>query len=176
MSSPSNAPSTGGAARAWYAASIGKFLRAAPSTVVGEIVGRCGFDIVADQAEAWRVEIEMLQGQLRGIEGEILFEFSIPRMGRRVDVVLLVGAVVFVVEFKVFSATFDRSAIDQAWDYALDLKNFHEASHHLPIVPMLVATEAERAEVEVKRAPDGVYEPIRVNGVNGSEAMSHWPM
>ncbi len=152
----------GGAARAWYAASVEEFVGERASAVLGEIVSRCGYDIVADQNDAWRVEIEMLQGQLRGLAGSILFEFSIPRMGRRVDVVLLVGAVVFVVEFKVRSATFDRAAIDQVWDYALDLKNFHEASHHLPIVPILVATEAEHAEIEVRRDPDDVYQPIRV--------------
>jgi len=62
-------------------------------------------------------------------------------MGKRVDAVLLVGPVVFVVEFKVGAAILDRSAIEQVWDYALDLKNFHEASHHLPIVPIATATE-----------------------------------
>jgi hypothetical protein len=44
----------------------------------------------------------------------------------------------------------DRSAIEQAHDYALDLKNFHRGSHNLPIVPIVVATRAK---------PDGAQEP-----------------
>ena len=63
-------------------------------------------------------------------------------MGRRIDVVLVIGPVVFAIEFKVGEKTFDRSAIDQVWDYGLDLKNFHEASHDASIVPILIATEA----------------------------------
>ena len=58
-------------------------------------------------------------------------------MGRRIDVVLVIGSVIFAVEFKVGEKTFDRSAIDQVWDYGLDLKNFHEASHDASIVPIL---------------------------------------
>ena len=63
-------------------------------------------------------------------------------MGRRIDAVLLVGPVVFVIEFKVGESVFERAAVDQVWDYALDLKNFHEASHSVSIVPILIATEA----------------------------------
>jgi hypothetical protein len=58
-------------------------------------------------------------------------------MGRRIDSVILVGGIIFVVEFKVGEKSFDRAAIDQVWDYGLDLKNFHQASHALPIVPIL---------------------------------------
>ena len=63
-------------------------------------------------------------------------------MGRRIDVVLVIGPVVFAIEFKVGEKTFDRSAIDQVWDYGLDLKNFHEASHNASIIPILIAPEA----------------------------------
>ena len=66
-------------------------------------------------------------------------------MGRRIDTVLVIGPVVFAVEFKVGEKTFDRAAIDQVWDYGLDLKNFHEASHDASIVPLLIATEATQS-------------------------------
>ena len=66
-------------------------------------------------------------------------------MGRRIDTVLLIGPIVFVVEFKVGETSFDRAAIEQVWDYALDLKNFHKASHDASIVPVLIATEAASA-------------------------------
>lgn len=85
-------------------------------------------------------------------------------MGRRIDAVLLIGPVVFVVEFKVGEKQFERSAVDQVWDYALDLKNFHEASHGVSIVPMLLATSAVEAKVAtVHEDADHVYRPLQAN-------------
>lgn len=85
-------------------------------------------------------------------------------MGSRVDAVLLVGAAVFVIEFKVGEAVFERAAVDQVWDYALDLKNFHEASHHVSLVPILIATEATESDpVEMTVDADQVYRPVRVH-------------
>ena len=109
-------------------------------------------------------EIAFLQKSLDGLNGTLYLEFNIPRIGSRVDVVLLVGPVVFVVEFKVGEATFDRAAVDQVWDYALDLKNFHEASHQVSLVPILIATEAkESASAKLTKDADGVYRPIQVH-------------
>ena len=79
-------------------------------------------------------EIGFLREQLIGLTGALFLEFNIPRMGRRIDTVLVVGPVVFVIEFKVGESNFDRAATDQVWDYALDLKNFHEGSHSASIV------------------------------------------
>jgi hypothetical protein len=84
-------------------------------------------------------------------------------MGRRIDVVLLVGPLVFVLEFKVGAGEFTGAARDQVWDYALDLKNFHEASHGVPIVPILVATEASAATLILPvRDADDVYRPLAI--------------
>jgi DUF2075 family protein len=58
---------------------------------------------------------------------------------------------------------FTKSAIDQALDYSIDLKNFHEQSHNREIVPIVVATEAPSQQVDLKRYPDGVYFPINAN-------------
>ena len=85
-------------------------------------------------------------------------------MGRRIDVVLLTKCIVFVVEFKVGYTAFERAAIDQVWDYALDLKNFHEASHSASIIPILVATGANATPpIELCAGQDKVYKPIRVH-------------
>jgi hypothetical protein len=82
-------------------------------------------------------------------------------MGRRIDVVLVVGPVVFAIEFKVGEKTLDRAAIDQVWDYALDLKNFHEASHHIAIVPIALATEAtDDGGLALLCDTDRVYRPV----------------
>ena len=136
-----------------------------PSTVVGELTINADMDIVPAQVEAWTHQIQFLKERISGLTGSIFLEFNIPRMGRRIDTVLLIGPVVFIVEFKVGEARFNRSAIDQAWDYALDLKNFHEASHRASIVPLVVATEATTSPpINFQFAPDQVCRPIPVSG------------
>ena len=88
-------------------------------------------------------------------------------MGRRIDAVLLIGPIVFVIEFKVGETEFEREAVDQVWDYALDLKNFHKASHEIPIVPILIATSSKtRLQIDFRADEDNVYRPIRVNPEN----------
>jgi len=150
--------------RAWFAASIAEFLQTQPETVVGHLSANSEFAVLPTQTEAWLAQIELLKPQLVGLAGSIFFEFNIPRMGRRVDVVLVIGPVVFVVEFKVGENLFERSAVDQAWDYALDLKNFHQASHALAIVPILIATEARAsAPLELVAHEDKVYRPLRLH-------------
>src|SRR5438105_3131246 len=150
--------------RFWYGASIAEFLEASPEAVLGQLAFNCDFALIPTQRDAWLAQIEFLQSQLQGFSGSIFFEFNIPRMGRRIDVVLVVGAVVFAIEFKVGEKTFDRSAIDQVWDYGLDLKNFHEASHDASIIPILIATEAtECPPIDLHADPDDLYRPIVVD-------------
>ncbi|NLW83581.1 MAG: DUF2075 domain-containing protein [Phycisphaerae bacterium] len=96
-------------------------------------------------------------------KGSIFFEYSIPRMGRRIDVVLLIGSTIFVLEFKVGEKEFTSNAIDQTWDYALDLKNFHETSHDQYIAPILIATKSTIDTAFVAATPqnDKLLLPIK---------------
>ena len=95
-------------------------------------------------------------------------------MGRRIDVVLVIGSVIFAIEFKVGEKTFDRSAIDQVWDYGLDLKNFHEASHDASIVPILIATAAlECPRTEWVADADKLYRPVVVDSEQLSQCSRH---
>src|SRR5437773_1488568 len=150
--------------RAWYASSIEGFRATAAEEILGTLAKNSSFAMLETQRDAWVAQIGFLRERLRGLTGSLLFEFSIPRMGRRVDVVLLTGGVVFVVEFKVGATAFDVSGIEQVWDYALDLKNFHEASHHLTIVPLLVATDALQLPVlKLTQDSDGVVRPLAAN-------------
>src|SRR5713101_1592350 len=110
------------ASRAWYGASIAEFLCAEPDSIIGRLATNGDFADVPTQKGAWLAEIGVLQSRLGGLEGALFLEFNIPRMGRRIDTVLLIGPVVFAIEFKVGEEAFDRAAIDQVWDYALDLK------------------------------------------------------
>jgi Uncharacterized conserved protein (DUF2075) len=150
--------------RFWYGASIAEFVDADPQAVAGQLMSNFSFSLIPTQRDAWLAQIDFLQAEVKGFPGSIFFEFNIPRMGRRIDVVLVIGPVIFAIEFKVGEKTFDRSAIDQVWDYGLDLKNFHEASHNASIIPILIATEAmECPPVEVQADPDKLYRPLVVD-------------
>jgi hypothetical protein len=129
--------------RAYYSDTIADFLKSDTDTILGKISkGSADSSIRQTQQGAWVQQIEILRPILQKHEGSIYFEYSIPRMGERIDVVLLIGAAIFVLEFKVGEKTFTSYGLDQVCDYALDLKNFHEASHHQYIAPILIATEA----------------------------------
>jgi hypothetical protein len=161
MSDPAPVPHP--SSRAWYGATIAEFLRTESDQVVGRLTRNSDVTVLPTQRDAWLAQIALRQGQLGGLAGSRFLEFSIPRMGRRVDTVLLIGPVIFVVEFKVGLSEFDRAALDQVWDYALDLKNFHEASHRAPIVPMLIATGAGASRsMELHADEDRVYRPLSV--------------
>jgi hypothetical protein len=150
--------------RAWYGASVASFLQSSTEMVLGRLVGNCDFAVIPSQREAWVQQIDILRTSLEDLTGSLCFEFNIPRMGRRIDVVLLIGPIVFVVEFKVGEKQFDRAAVDQVWDYALDLKNSHEASHAVSIVPILIATDAAASPViKLQSDEDQVCRPILVN-------------
>ena len=158
--------------RAWYEASIADFLHAHPDEIIGRLATNNQFALLGTQRDAWIEQLALLKQHLPGLTGSIFLEFNIPRVGRRIDVVLIVGPIVFVIEFKVGERVFDRASIDQVWDYGLDLKNFHEASHSVFIVPLLVATEAELLH-PFKLVPheDGVYAPIPVSSARLREVI-----
>lgn len=147
--------------RAWYSASIADFLFSRPEEVLGRLARHSEFALNENQRDAWLAEIKILHAELKGIEGRIFLEFNIPRMGRRADAVLIIGQIVFVVEFKIGQKHFDRSAINQVWDYALDLKNFHQGSHDVAIVPILVVDRLKGASpADFCVDSDGIYHPI----------------
>ena len=160
------------ASRAWYGATVAKFLETQSDTIVGRLARKNDFALIPTQKEAWLAQITFLQTQLVDLTGSLFLEFTIPRMGRRIDAVLLVGPVVFVIEFKVGEGKFERAAVDQVWDYALDLKNFHKASHSVSIVPMLIATgAAESAPVNLRADDDMVYHPISIHPAGFRQAV-----
>ncbi len=149
--------------RAWYSDSIARFVDSAHDTILGRLATNSDFAVLPEQRDAWLAEVQLLQAHLRGLSGSLFMEFAIPRMGRRIDTVLLIGPAVFVIEFKVGEAEFERAALDQVWDYALDLKNFHSASHTAPIVPILIATcAAESPPLHLCADRDQVFRPLSI--------------
>lgn len=161
--------------RAFYSSSIAEFVHAEPVFVLGRLIDNSGFSVEITQRDAWRSEVIVLQDQLSSYvgRGSVYFEFAVPRLGKRIDVLVLINHVIFVIEFKVGETLFHRHAIDQVWDYALDLKNFHETSHHCMIAPILIATNAisTLGLVPSSHHNDGVLEPIKISPDSISETI-----
>jgi hypothetical protein len=149
---------------AYYAASSADFRSASVSTVIGQLTRAGAFAVEPSQVRAWEREVEILKRVFADVEGHLFLEFIVPRLGTRIDAVVLAGAALIPIEFKVGAAQFLRDDVDQAWDYALDLKNFHRGSHAARIFPILVATDATSSDIEWgPMHQDGVYPPRRVN-------------
>lgn len=155
--------------RAYYSESIARFLDSDSYAILGKLVDRAGIDgarIETAQSDAWQEQVAILKDALPSYRdrGTVYFEYSIPRLGKRIDVLALIDGVIFVIEFKVGEAAFTRPAIDQVCDYALDLKNFHETSHDASIAPVVVPTLA-RSDATIAIAytshGDNVLLPIR---------------
>ena len=151
--------------RAYYSDSIANFLLASRHEIFGLINDAHTLSSDPTQKGAWMEEIDILKGVLLNHKGRIYFEYAIPRMGKRIDVVLLIGPVIFVLEFKIGESRFTSYAIDQVQDYALDLKNFHDSSHNQFIAAILVATEAQHSPPIDCATPqnDKLLSPIRCN-------------
>jgi hypothetical protein len=151
--------------RFFFGTDCSTFLALSTEEIIGRIAIASPFADEPTQKFAWEREIKILKGILPGYTGKLYFEFNIPRMGKRIDVVLLIKSVIFVLEFKVGESDFNAAAIDQVWDYAIDLKNFHETSHEATIAPILVATQA-RAQgtlIQTTIHDDNVLYPILTN-------------
>ena len=157
--------------RAYYESDIDAFCGQNELLVLGALTDRSEFSVELPQREAWLAEIRLLQSQLSGLRGQLYLEFSIPRMGQRADAILLLDSILYVLEFKVGETAFSRNGLDQVTDYTLDLKHFHSSSHHLPIVPVLIATQAKAQAVRVEPFPhrDQVFKPVCSNGQNLAE-------
>lgn len=151
--------------RFFYNASIPSFLSTSAEKVWADLSLNSRLDDNVLQKDSWAHEIATLQSSLEGFDGEIFFEYSIPRLGKRADVILLIKDVVIVLEYKVGEKSYERPDLEQVWDYALDLKYFHQKSHELWIVPILVATAAsERSHVfQPSKYDDKVLEPVCSN-------------
>ena len=152
--------------REYYSDTIANFLIGTPNEILGELVNNNDFALEQTQRDAWLEEINILQEALQPYSGSVYFEYSIPRMGKRIDVVVITGSTIFVLEFKVGESAFPSYAIDQVWDYALDLKNFHETSHAHFIAPVLIATKAKVTSTTIFTTPhnDKLLFPIKCNG------------
>jgi hypothetical protein len=153
--------------RSYYSATIANFLNSSKDEILGQLTRESEFAVLQTQRKAWLQQIAVLQEKLSPYEGAVYFEYAIPRMGRRIDVILLIGPAIFVLEFKVGESEFSAYGTDQVLDYALDLKNFHDSSHEQYIAPLLIATEAPESLPVISLTPqnDRIFYPIKTNSL-----------
>lgn len=148
--------------RAYYSARIREFVVEKPETLLGKLMVSDEFSTTDLQKNAWRKEIDILQDQLRSVEnGDIAFEYTIPRMGHRIDVVCIIRGLIFLLEFKVGDSEYRKSTADQVMDYALDLKYFHELSADRYIIPISIPTEAPSVCNEVSFMEDKISNVLK---------------
>ena len=147
--------------RCLYNSNFNEFIREDSKTVLGILCDNYHGDAMTTTREAWKDEISIMQETLSQYKnGQIIFEYDIPRLGKRIDVVLLLGGIVFCLEFKVGESKILEADIDQVFDYALDLKNFHKFSRDKIIVPILIATNYQDSSTEIQMS---VYDDLVVN-------------
>ena len=139
-------------ANGWWVGTLAKLLGSDVEVVASQLALTAlerQLPSTAEQAHAWKASVTVLTEMGRAFHGEpatsewgLVLEFQLPRRAVRPDAVLLAGDVVIPIEFKVGSNVFDRAARLQVVEYALDLRDFHEATHGRPVVPLVVATAA----------------------------------
>ena len=154
--------------RSFYSSTFEEFLKKNKDEVIGIIATNNGFDLNDLQKNTWLYEIDLLQNTLLDFpkDSKIIFEYVIPRIGKRNDNVLLINNIVFLLEFKVGETTYNHYAIDQVLDYALDLKNFHKESHNKLIVPILICSEADNKVNQISIYEDKIVSPLLCNKNN----------
>lgn len=153
--------------RSFYSNRIADFLDEEVYSILGKMADSNSFELTEMQKYAWSEEITILKEQLFDFsDGRIFLEYSIPRMGKRVDAVILYQGIVTLLEFKVGDVEYRKATFDQVLDYALDLKNFQSGCQEILIAPIAVSTEAPEKHYEINKYPDGVLYPVGANRNN----------
>lgn len=158
-----------------YSDVFGNFLRKDSESIFGELVDNYHGEIIGTTKEAWKGEIALLKKVLvpwSNENAQIIFEYNIPRLGKRIDVVLLLQGLIFCLEFKVGQKVALQADVEQVMDYALDLKNFHLFSHDKKIIPILIPTQHQSSTTEFKPSvyDDGIYNPL-ITGEEGLQEL-----
>ena len=157
--------------RCLYNNSLYKFCVEDDYSIFGQLCDNYHGDAPTTTREAWKEEISIVKQILSKYsheDGQVVLEYDIPRLGKRVDVVLLLKGIIFCLEFKVGESKILEADIDQVLDYALDLKNFHKFSQDKIIVPILVATDYQNSSTSIQMSvyDDNVVNPL-VTGKSG---------
>ena len=161
--------------RCLYHSSFAEFIAEQEVSVFGKLCESYHGEALTATREAWIGEVSIMKRVLSRYaneDGQIIFEYDIPRLGKRVDVVLLLKGIIFCLEFKVGESRILEADVDQVLDYALDLKNFHKFSQNAIIVPILIATHHRSSSdtIQMSVYDDRVVNPL-VTGEHGISRM-----
>ncbi|MCQ2776406.1 MAG: DUF2075 domain-containing protein [Bacilli bacterium] len=150
--------------RCLYNNSTSSFLLEDSSSILGKLTSNYNGAVQSTQVDAWNEEIVIIKSLLSSLnkEGQIIFEYDIPRLGKRIDAVLLMEGIVFCLEFKVGESKILEADVDQVLDYALDLKYFHKLSSEKIIVPILISTKFKSSSTDINMSVynDKVVNPL----------------
>lgn len=150
--------------RSYYSNEIQSFLNQDNYSIFGEITTNDQFSAEDLQKNTWNREIEILKRELsQFLDGYIIFEYTIPRIGNRIDNIVIYKGIIFLLEFKVGEKKYPSYAIEQVTDYAFDLSCFHKESHNRLLVPILISTKAHSVKQEIRISKDNVLETICCN-------------
>jgi hypothetical protein len=161
--------------KAYYSASVCEFLEDDHERILGVLASQHHHALEEPQRWAWVQQLSILKTALsQRSSGRLFLELFIPRMGKRADAVLVLGNVVVVLEFKIGARDHLSDGFKQVEDYALDLKNFHEGSHAVPIVPVLISTDAKSSpSTDIRFAEDLVASPVGSNAAELGDLIAH---
>ena len=143
---------------AYYSRSLSDFLSDSTSSIIGELAqanSAARFPLSPEAIDAWRDQLPPLTSVVRALtekfpsarDWQILLEYPIPMVGRRIDAVILAHDVIVVIETKTGNSR--TAAVRQVEDYALNLACFHEASAGLVIVPIVITAGVAAYQREV---------------------------
>lgn len=153
--------------RSFYSEKIESFLSRSNDEILGIITSKNPYDLTDLQRNTWQEEIIILKSEISEYkDGWIIFEYTIPRMGKQIDTVLIINGIIFLLEFKIGSSSYNSNYVNQVVDYALDLKNFHSESAKRVLVPFLIATRGKNIPFSTGMLKDGIHNTILCNSKN----------
>lgn len=157
--------------RSLYHVDFSAFVNAGNDYILGIICGNYHGNVPTTTIDSWIDEIRIMKDVLSSLDaadGQIIFEYDISRLGKRIDVVLLYQGIVFCIEFKTGNQDIQETHIDQVLDYALDLKNFHKFSEDKVIVPILISPKYNKSSTYIQMSVynDKVVNPL-ISGQKG---------
>ncbi len=149
--------------RCLFNSDFAEFMRLDSDSILGHLCSNYHGSALTTTREAWESEIEILKDLVSNLNeenGQIIFEYDIPRLGKRIDAVILYKGIVFFFFFKVGQSIVLETDIDQVLDYALDLKNFHKLSSNKVIASILIVTKCNTCTTDIN---DSVYDDRVIN-------------
>ncbi len=170
---------------AFFSSTVHKFLATDSSQILGELNLHARNSVSSLRVStviSWERTISVLKTTLTQIATEfssagnwgLLLEYEIPRRDRRIDVVLLAGSLVIVLEFKTGDSGDEATARRQAEHYALELRDFHRESRGLFLVPVVISRGAsEFVPPSVDPSDDLVRAVLVANDESLAKAIRH---